>query len=81
MIGHASAEDTKLLGGGGVNFGNARSSNCWNCIEIVNPTVITLFCIILNILRSNQVDLSGSSTSPPPPTHTHPAYGPALKED
>ena len=24
------------------------SSNCWKCIEIVNPTM--LFCIILNLL-------------------------------
>ena len=29
-------------------------------IEIVNPTITTLFCIILNFLQSHQVDLFGS---------------------
>ena len=31
---------------------NLKSSNCWKCIEIVNPTITTLFCIILNLLQS-----------------------------
>ena len=51
-------------------YRNLSSSNCWKCIEIVNPNITTLFCIILNLLRSNQADLSDSR--PPPP----PAYGP-----
>ena len=33
--------------------------NGWKCIEIVNPTITTLFCIILNLFRSHQLDLSG----------------------
>ena len=37
-----------------------RSSICWKCNEIVNPTITTLFCIILYILRSHQADLLGS---------------------
>ena len=39
---------------------NLSSSNCWKCIEIVNLTITTLFCIILNLLRSHQADLFGS---------------------
>ena len=54
MIGHESAEDIKFLGGSGgmLRRKNLRSSNCWKCTE----TVTTLFCIILNLLRSLQAD-------------------------
>ena len=40
-------------------------SCCWKCIEIVNPTITTLFCIILNLLRTHQADLFGSRTPLP----------------
>ena len=44
MIGHERAEDTKLLGGPGIcspagKFCNMKSSDCWKCIEVVNPTI------------------------------------------
>ena len=39
----------RLLGGSG-----------GKCNEIVNPTITTLFCIILKILRSHEADLLGS---------------------
>ena len=46
MIGHASFEDTRVLGGSGggaspENFSNSRFSNCWKyaCIETVNPII------------------------------------------
>ena len=26
-----------------------KFANCWKCIEIVNPTITMLFCIILNL--------------------------------
>ena len=40
---------------------NLRSSNCWKCIESVNPTITTLFLyIILIILRSHQAERFGS---------------------
>ena len=57
---------------------NLRPSNCWKCIEIVNPTIITLFCIILNIFRSlHQVGLFGSWGGGG--LHVHPpAYGPDM---
>ena len=57
-----------------------RSSNCWNwkCTEIVNLTITTLFCIILNILRSHQADLFGSlgGGGAYAPCATLPCYGP-----
>ena len=49
-----------------------RSSNCWKCAEIVNPTITTLFCIIFkNLLRSHQADLLGSCAPP--------VYGPGSR--
>ena len=54
-------------GGGGVlghapreNNRNLRSSNCWKCIKIVNPTITTLFLHHFKYLRSHQADLFGS---------------------
>ena len=63
MICQASFKDTRVWGGGHASpekFWNLRSSNCWKCIETVNPTITTLFCFILNLLRSRQADLFGS---------------------
>ena len=36
---------------------NLGSLDCGKCTEIVNPAITTLFCIILNLLRSHQADL------------------------
>ena len=52
-----------LWGGGGsgaCSTGNLRSSNCWKCIKIVNPTITTLFLHHFKYLRSHQADLFGS---------------------
>ena len=65
-----------LRGVGGMLPRKSRSSNYWKCIEIVNSTTTTLFCIILNLLRSNQADLFGSWRVRAHPAHP-PAYGPA----
>ena len=51
----------------------------WKCIEIASPTITTLFCIILILVRPYQPDLFRSlgvrahPAHPPPP----PAYEPA----
>ena len=37
-----------------------QTAGKWKYTEIVNLTITTLFCIILNILRSHQADLFGS---------------------
>ena len=34
-----------------------RSLTCLKCIEIVNPTITTIFCIILNLIPSYQAYL------------------------
>ena len=65
MIGHTSAEDTNFLGGVRGHTTEFEIPNCWKCNEIVNPTITTIFCIILNILRSHQVDLFAPRASPP----------------
>ena len=52
---------------------NFKSSNCWICIETVNPTT-TLFCVILNLLRSNQASLFGFCGVRAHPSHpSHPS--------
>ena len=62
---------------------NLRFSNCWKCIEIVNPTITTLFFYHFKSFTIPSGGpfwlLRGVNNSPPPPphTHTHPAYGPA----
>ena len=68
MIGHADVEDIRLLGGGGV---------WWHAPpgKIANPTITTLICIILNLLRSHQADLFGSWGARAHPTH----HGPCLR--
>ena len=65
MIRHASTEDTRVSGGSvGMipqkNFELLRTSTVWKYIEIVNSTVTTLFCILLNLLRSHQQSCFGS---------------------
>ena len=64
MIGNANAEERRLLRSRGTcspgKILSLRSSVCWKCNEIVNPTITMLFCIILNILRSHQADLLDS---------------------
>ena len=54
-----------VLGGSGVMLPRKifKFEDCWKCIEIVNPTTTTLFCIISNLLpclRSHLANLLGS---------------------
>ena len=54
---------------------NLRSSNCWKCIETVNPTITTLFLYrSFNLLRSHLADLFGSWG-----VRAHPAHHPCLR--
>ena len=73
MIGRVSSEDRRVMGGPGAwprkKISHLRSSNCWKCIEIDNPTITTLFCIISNLLRSHQADAFGSGE-----THAYHAH-------
>ena len=39
---------------------NSRSSNCWKCIEIANPTTTTLFLYHFKFFTTQQADLFGS---------------------
>ena len=39
---------------------NLRSSNCWKCIEIANPTTTTLFLYHFKFFTTHQADLFGS---------------------
>ena len=53
---------------------NLRYSNCWKCIEIVNPTITTL---VLYHFKSFTIPSGGPfwfPRAPPPP----PAYGPEM---
>ena len=65
MISHASTENTRILGGSGGILTpekslNLRSLDYWKYIEIVNSTITTLFCILLNILQFHQRTFFGS---------------------
>ena len=48
-----------------------RSSSCWKCIKIVNPSITTLFLYHFKYLRSHQADLlalgGGGACAPRPP--------------
>ena len=47
-----------------------RSSNCWKCIESVNPTITTLFFIILNLFYAIKRPFWLLGAHPPHPLPT-----------
>ena len=69
MIGQTSSEDTRVLEE--FETRGPQTAGIGKCVETANLTITTLFCIILNILRSNhQAHLFGSWVC------VHSAYSP-----
>ena len=53
-----------------------RSSSCWKCIKIVNPSITTLFLYHFKYLRSHQADLLALGGGG---VRAHPAHPPCLR--
>ena len=59
MIGHANADDRKLLGGSWENFKILDPQIAGNALKLsILLSLVMLFCNILKILPSHQADLS-----------------------